>query len=173
MQPKRTVKYSKIAPGDSFLGRYLKYNEGIETAHAYDFWCGLWLLSLAVGREVYVGRPKAPAFLNLYIILCAESGTTRKSTAVGIANRVAHAFNKSLHHENAYWLVENKCTTEQLLHRMSNQTLERDAARVGITVSELVTFLGREAYSATIPGTMTDLYDCPSERLGGGTLGRG
>jgi hypothetical protein len=173
MQPKRIVRYNKIAPADSFLGRYLKHNEGIETAHAYDFWCGLWLLSLAVGREVYVGRPKAPVFFNLYVILCAESGTTRKSTAVGYANKVAHVFNKSLPHENAYWLVENKCTTEQLMHRMSNQTLERDSARIGITVGELVTFLGREAYSVTLPGTMTDLYDCPTERFGGGTIGRG
>lgn len=170
---KRVVNYSKVAPGDTFLRRYLDFNSQTESAYAYDFWCGLWLLSLAMGRECFVDRPKAPVFFNLYVILCAESGTTRKSSAVSVANRVAHAFNRVLPSERNYWLVENKCTSEHMLQKMSNLSLEHEAARVGITVSELVTFLGREKYSLTMPGTLTDLYDCPTERFGGGTVSRG
>src|SRR5215217_7994765 len=67
---------------DTFLARYLDYNAEMETPLAYDFTAGLWLISAAIGRRVRVERPRAPVWLNLYAILCAEAGTTRKSSAI-------------------------------------------------------------------------------------------
>ena len=78
----RMMNYKKLIPSDSFIGRYLDYLSNIETPEAYDFWCAMWALGVRVGKGMYVNRPHSPVFCNWYIILAAESGTTRKSTAV-------------------------------------------------------------------------------------------
>jgi len=63
--------------------------EYVETAQAYDFWCALWAIGVGVTRDVYVDRPNAAVYLNWYIILAADSGITRKSTAINsISNLV-------------------------------------------------------------------------------------
>ena len=82
------MNYQRLVPRDSFMGRYLAYMQSQETAHIYDFWCGLWCISTACGRNAYVARPRAPVFLNLYIVLVGESGVPRKTTAVNTAARV-------------------------------------------------------------------------------------
>ena len=60
----------------------MDYMSYVETAESYDFWCAVWAIGDACGRRVYVDRPNIPVYLNWYIILAAESGSTRKSTAI-------------------------------------------------------------------------------------------
>lgn len=167
MSRKRTsrVQYNKLVPEDTFLGRYLSYMQPLETAYAYDFWCGAWLISNAIGRDLTVDRPGAPVVLNLYLILTAESGVTRKSTAVRHAtNFVRELTNDHLH------LVESTSTPEQLKNILWQQSKEYDKSGITISVSELATFLGRERYVEALPALLTDLYDCPEMREGGGTI---
>ena len=77
------MNYRKLVSSDSFIGQYMEYMSYVETAESYDFWCALWAIGTGVGRDVYVDRPNSPVYLNWYIILAAEAGTTRKSTAIG------------------------------------------------------------------------------------------
>jgi hypothetical protein len=162
------VKYNKLVPDASFLGQYLRYCDGSETPYAYDFWTGVWLLSVAIGRGVVVDRPGAPVFLNLYCILVAESGITRKSTSV----RRAVSFARDLCSETNL-LIESRTTPEKLEFDLALQSLEHGTAYASIAIDELVKFLGTEKYVKGMPTLLTDLYDSPTVRTGGGSLVRG
>jgi hypothetical protein len=162
------VKYNKLVPDESFIGRYLRYSLPSETPYAYDFWTALWLISVAVGRGVIVDRSYAPVHLNMYCILVAESGVTRKSTAV----RRAVGFARALTGDQNL-LIESKITPEKLEFDLALQTLENDTAYASIAIDELVKFLGREKSVEAMPTLLTDLFDSPNLRTGGGTLARG
>jgi hypothetical protein len=162
------VNYAKLVGGDSFLADFLAYMSTQETPHAYDFWGGIYALSCAVGRGLVVARPRAPVFLNLFCIFVAESGTTRKSTAV----REAMRFVRPLTGEENY-LIEAKTTPENLESILHKQSKEFGKSQASIAISELVTFLGREKYNEQMPTLLTDLYDCPELRSGGGTISTG
>lgn len=165
---KSRVRYHKLVPEGTFIDRYLRFCLPSETPFAYDFWTALWLISVAVGRGVIVDRPNAPVHLNMYCILVAESGITRKSTAV----RRAVGFARPLCNEQNL-LIESKITPEKLEFDLALQSLEHDTAYASIAIDELVKFLGREKSVEAMPTLLTDLYDSPSLRTGGGTLARG
>jgi hypothetical protein len=118
------MNYKNIAKPDTFIGQFMQYCEGSETPYAYDFWTALWLLSVCLGRDIVVDRPGAPVFLNIYAILVAESGVTRKSTAV---RRVVD-FARELTDERNL-LIESKITPEKLEYDLAMQTLEHGTAR--------------------------------------------
>lgn len=142
----------------------------IETAIEYDFFTALWLLSLAVQRDVVVDRPRIPVYLNMYVILVADSGVTRKSTAVSAATKLANMLTVS---DPLLTIIEGKTTPEKLDAILQDKSKEAGTARLAISISELAVFLGTERYNATMPVLLTDLYDCPSSRVAGGTLSRG
>lgn len=162
------INYKKLVREETFIGQYLKYCEHSETPYAYDFWTALWILSVALGRDIVVDRPSASVYLNMYCVLVAESGVTRKSTAV----RRAVTFIRDMCDEHNQ-LIESKITPEKLEHDLFMQTVEHDSARASIAIDEMVKFLGKEKYVETMPTLLTDLYDCPKIRVGGGTLLRG
>jgi len=162
------LNYKKLAREDSFVGQYLAFSENSETPYAYDFWTALWCISVALGRDIAVDRPSAPVYLNLYCVLVAESGVTRKSTAV----RRAVSFIRPMCDERNQ-LIESKITPEKLEFDLALQSIEFGSARASIAIDEMVKFLGKEKYVETMPTLLTDLYDCPSIRVGGGTLLRG
>lgn len=127
----------------------------VETSAAYDFWSACWALGTVCGRDVFVPRPHAPVYMNWYIMLVAESGVTRKSTSVRQArDLVSHVLGV----DN---MIEGKCTPEYLFQHLITHP------HTAISVSELVTFLGRESYVIDLPALLTDLYDCPKEKRGG------
>lgn len=163
------VNYSKVAPEDTFLGRYMSYMSEQETPSAYDFWSAIWLLGVACGRDVVVARPRAPVYLNWYCLFVADSGVTRKSTAVRFATKVARAVLEG----SSTTLIETKTTPEMLEYLLQQSTVKHGHAQAVISISELVTFLGSERYAKHMPGLLTDLYDAPELRMGGGTLARG
>jgi hypothetical protein len=168
MTSRSRINYRKLVPADSFIGRYLEYCSQSETPHAYDFWSAAWLLACAAGRGLVVGRGSAPVFLNLFIIFVAESGTTRKSTAV----RRASKFARSISGEDVAF-IDSRITPEKLEFDLAMQTLEHGYAYATIAIDELVKFLGQEKYVKGMPTLLTDLYDAPEIRTGGGTLLRG
>lgn len=152
---------NKYVPEDSFLGRYMQLCEPQETALEYDFWGGMWVLGTALGRSVHVPRPRARVYMNWYVMFVAASGITRKSTAVQIARDTCRMLDLPM--------LETRATSEFLWDTLTSMK----EARLAIAVSELVTFLGKSNYAMEIPGMLTDLYDCPETRSGGGSMLRG
>lgn len=162
------IKYNKLVPEGSFIHNYLLYNEQSETPHGYDFWTGCYLLSVALGRGITVARPFAPVYLNLFLVLVAESGITRKSSSVRRAVSFAREFCGPTNP-----LIESKITPELLEFNLATQSFEYDCAYTTIMIDEMVKFLGREKYVETMPTLLTDLYDSPEIRTGGGSITRG
>jgi hypothetical protein len=115
-----------------------------------------------------VSRPGAPIYLNYFSILVADSGVTRKSTAVRRATKLYRQIKP-----DATRLIESKITPEMLEFNLSNDAIEFGQSHAIIAIDELVKFLGREKYVAQMPTLLTDVYDCPDVRMGGGTLARG
>jgi hypothetical protein len=158
------VNYKKLVPEDSFIGQYMKYMSVVETAESYDFWCALWAIGVGCGRTVFVDRPNSSVYLNWYIILAAESGTTRKSTAISSIRDIVRRHGP---------LLTGRTSPESLELQLHESTRKGGSARANFAVSELVTVLGKEGYLSGMPGLLTDLYDCPKERRSPGTLKSG
>lgn len=156
------LNYRSYVPDGSFIAEYMDAQADMETASAYDFWCACWLLSVGLGRDIRINRPRAPVYMNLYCILTAESGVTRKSTAVKIATDIARQFIDV--HADKMRLIQTATTIKRLLMQMNELTAQYGTAQVIISVEELVTVLGRRHYE--MPGFLTDYYDCPSSRTG-------
>jgi len=153
--------YREAAKEGTFLHAYMQYLEPLETPRAYDFWSGMWMISNAVGRRMVINRPRAPVFLNTYIILTAEAGVTRKSTSVRIATSMLQDAGML---ENVHIVTSssNKSAIDEALAKL---TTEGHDSHVCISVSELVSFMGKEVHAISVPGYLTDIYDCPSERV--------
>lgn len=164
------VNYKNIVDKETFIGEFLEYMSTQETPYAYDFWCAVWLISLALGRQIKIDRPRAPVYFNWYILLIAESGVTRKSTAVRSATKIARDF---LLNNKYARLIENKTTSEHLERTLHECSVKYNKAELAISVSELIRLLGKEKYKMGLPGLLTDLYDCPEYQIGGGTVSHG
>lgn len=164
------IKYNKIAPEGSFIYDYMQQFVNVETSYSYDFWCACWILSNVLGRGITVPRPMAPVHLNLYTILCADAGITRKSTAVRHATRLLNAYKDSTGHNTDdeggnFASLSGTVTPESLDTILANLTANGYDSHVAIAVSELVSFLGKDRYTAGMPGKLTDLYDCPARSV--------
>ena len=155
------MKYKQLVPSDSFIGQYMNYMSGVETPEEYDFWCAVWAIGVCCGRSVYVDRPRLPVYLNWYIVLTAESGTTRKSTAVRFIEKVVEPLHSSL-------TINTKISPEGLINSLGYREGDINSASCVIAVPELVTLLGKEGYLMGMPGLLTDLYDCPDHIDGRG-----
>jgi hypothetical protein len=162
--------YDKLVPHDSFMGRYLSFMSQQETAYAFDFWSGMWAISCACGRLTYVARPRAPVYLNMYTILIGESGIARKTTSVSMAAGLVRAITRE---DQELGFIDAKMTAEKLDSILHMRTVEHGSAQLCVAIPELAVFLGTEQYVANMPTLLTDLYDCPSHRYGGGTIARG
>jgi hypothetical protein len=162
--------YDRLVPHDSFMGHYLSFMDQQETAHAFDFWSGMWALACACGRITYVARPRAPVFLNMYTILIGESGIARKTTSVSSAARLVRIITSE---DAELGFIDAKVTAEKLDSLLHERTMEHGSAQLCVAIPELAVFLGTEQYVANMPTLLTDLYDCPSHRHGGGTITRG
>lgn len=146
----------------------MKYMQAQETPAIYDFMCACWALSIAIGRDCYVARPKAPVRFNMYIILSSDSGVTRKSTSVRVATNIVRDLLTST--DSKLLLIESKITTGQLHIELFNATKKHGYAHVAISASELAAVLSRAGGLSGLPALLTDLYDCPDVRIGGGTV---
>lgn len=156
---RKKLDYSKITRMDSsFLSSYMSGFANVETPESYDFWCGAWLMSNIIGRTITVARPLAPVYLNLYAIICAESGITRKSSAVRNATAMLRLYGEEQHD---FIVNTGGLTLESLDIAMNKLTALWGHTHVALSSSELVSLLGRERYVSGLPAKLTDLYDCP------------
>jgi len=159
-----------VQPG-SFIDKYMHWMGEHETPEMYDFMCAIWCLSVALGRDVIVDRPRAPVHLNTYMILVSESGIMRKSTSIRSALGIVREFLRTTN--SPMLLVESKITMGAMLDDLSRSSQTTNTSQMVLVASELAAMLGRGSQIGGVPALLTDLYDCPDERIGGGSIHSG
>jgi hypothetical protein len=70
-------------------------------------------------------------------------------------------------------LVESQITKGALLDDLNRSTLNTGSSQIVLVASELAAMLGRGSQISGVPALLTDLYDCPDERTGGGSIHSG
>jgi hypothetical protein len=127
----------------------MAYSDSQETAWSFDLLCALWVVSSILGPSVQVARGSDRLALNLYILLVAPSGVARKSTALGLAQRLWDRCRPP-----SSITISQRLSPERLNERLST------SPHCAFIASELVSLLGRAGYSHLLPSLLTDVYDC-------------
>lgn len=149
----------------------MEYMQDQETPAVYDLACALWILSNVLGRSVIVDRPRAPVHLNMYVILVSESGIMRKSTSIRHATAMLRQYFDET--QNKTMLIESKASPGAITSELHFSTLKNGYAHMVFVASELAASFGRAAGITNLTALLTDLYDCPDVRTGGGALTHG
>lgn len=157
--------YNFIKPR-TFIYEYMKYCENLETPKDFDFWGAVWIISLILNRHLVINRPNAPLFPNFYITLIADSGECRKSTAINCANDV---LSQIIDEKDKINIMTSTTSTARFNYILTKASLEDKKCTIGINCSEFITFYKNK----NIIECFTDLYDCPTERIGYGTFTNG
>ena len=150
----------RLIPRNTFLGRYLEWADHLETARRFDLFCGLWLLSATCGPHIRVDRPAAPLPVNLFTMFVAESGTARKSTAIGHALGVFHRVHAPC------VLVNGRVSSEGLIQEAHGMVSTHNKVDMHMVSTEMVNLMSRKSYTADLVGLATELYDCPERTTG-------
>jgi len=159
------MNYSDYAQSDTYIGEYMRMMSAQETPLAYDFWCACWTIGVVLGRRYKILRPRAPVYMNSYMILVADSGITRKSTAVSAATRVVREYIDTYDRSTA--ILDGRVTAGMIMQTMVDMNNGGTDAQVALSISELAATMGRGSGAHEIPVLLTDLYDAPTFRRGG------
>ena len=161
------MKWMELLPKNTFLYEYIKYCDNLETATDFDFWSGVWCLSMLCNRNIQILRPNSPLFMNFYITLIAESGIARKSTAVNLAKDIV-SFSTD-EEKDKIQLVNSTTSASKFNFILTKSSYKYDKCVIGLTCPEFITFFKNKS----VIECFTDLYDCPDERKGYGTFTNG
>lgn len=158
------LDYKRFAPQGTFLRYYLDLMDRQETPLSYDFWCGMWILSNVVGRSAVVARPRAPVFLNLFLFIVADSGITRKSTAIDNASDVLQQYVSE--HKGLLRIKHGVRNAQELYTNSVTPTNDASTSHTALAGSELERITGGGSAKA-VTAALTELFDCPSYVEGG------
>jgi hypothetical protein len=156
----------------NYLRNYVRLNQGTEVPNLFAIWCGIAGISCALGRRVWIDMGQYHIFPNFYIVLVAGSGRLRKSTAIGVVERILRSV------QPPFNLIAQKITPEGLIDAIKT-TETQDATRLlaekseGFVIAdELATFLNRNSYEAGLASLLIPFFDC-KESFSYRTMGRG
>ena len=88
--------------------------------------CGHWHVHVVA---LLVARPRAPVYLNMYLILVGDSGIPRKSTSINMASDLVRA---CIGDDSAVGVVDAKVTPEQLDDLLHERTKQYGSAQFAV-----------------------------------------
>lgn len=156
--------YKRIQQSNSFIGEYMRSLDTLETPLAYDFWTAAWVVSTIVGRRTQVARPRIPVFLNLFAILIGESGLARKGASIASATQLVKMMantNMTRH----IGVIDSRITPTSITRYLTELSQEYGYAQLAFSAAELAASIGKDQRVGSVPILLTDLYDCPDDRL--------
>lgn len=151
---------SSFGSEGNFLDTYLSYCQNSECPMDFHLWSGLFAVSAALGRRVFIDMNLFTIYPNLFVILVAGSGRYRKSTAVNLAARFLRRM------EPAPNMIAQKTTTEALIEALRVQDVLDEKVILKtkcegiLVVPELASFLNKNTYEQGLGALLIDLYDC-------------
>jgi len=149
----------------NFLAHYVSLADGTEIPKEFAIWCGVFGISAALSRRVWVDLGIFKVYPNLYTVLVAGSGRCRKSTAVDQVHEILLGL------EPRPNLISQRITPEALIDALSVQeftgegvemAIERSAEGI-VIVDELSTFLNKKTYEAGLASLLIPFFDCKPE----------
>lgn len=149
-----------------WLESYLKLTEDVESPTIFHTYSGLFALSAALGRKLFINRGAYKIYPNLYIVLIAASALCRKTTAIDIATRILRLAVPDLP------LVASKISVEMLLSTLSKQYKMIGRSEAIIIAEELGVFLGSDIRNIPLVELLTKLYNC-GDYISQATISRG
>lgn len=156
--------YSNLFKEGTIIGDYVRFMQQYETATIFDVFGAFSLLSLIMGRDVYVDRPGSPVYLNTFFLYCAESGVARKTTAINHVRAIYDLYRQRTISEVSVFSA--RANMEAIVKELGTQSALYGTANAAFLVPELANFLGTKSYLADLPALLTELYDCPESTTG-------
>ena len=154
-------------PPKTFLHRYLELNAGTEIPESFALWSGLCSLSVVMGRNVYMDMGTYKIYPNLYVILVAGSGKCRKSTAIGVMEKLVQDVTPPPK------LIAQKITTEGLIQTLRDEPKQPGVVKLStkprnpcdgfVIVDEMAMFLNKKSHETGLSPLLIQLFDCKSK----------
>lgn len=144
----------------NFLKKYVSILENTEVPPRFAIWCGLSAISAMLERRIWADMGIYKIYPNMYIILVAESGRARKSTAVKITKKLLRATDPGPRQ------IAQKITPEALIAALRSERTDEEAKLMGetcggiIIADELMTLINRKSYDTGLASLFIPFYDC-------------
>lgn len=146
----------------NFLIGFRQLCLGTEIPEQFAMWSGIAGISCALGRQCWIDMGTYTIYPNLYTVLVGASGRVRKSTSIGVIEKLLRQVE-----EPKLNLIAQKITPEALIDAM-RQVETSDPTRIGglnqsvgfVIADELSTFLNRQSYEAGLGSILIPMFDC-------------
>ena len=151
---------------DNWLHAYADFTTGTESPSIFHLWCGLGTIAGAAQRKVMLDAGYYQIYPNMFIILVAPAGRSRKSTALRIAKNMLKAateYGVEIHFSTQASSVAALVSQFSKINNKEHQSLTA-------YISELGSLLGSK--SVEMSDFLTDIYDCNPD-WDKQTIGRG
>ena len=157
---------------DNFLKDFVSLGDNTEIPGIFLLWCGLSTISSVLARRVWVDMGTYTVFPNMYVVLVAGSGRCRKSTAIGLVEKVLGLIDPRPN------MIAQRITPEALIEALQvvettdTKKFLKKKSEGFVIVDELSTFLNRKTYESGLASLLIPLYDC-KDTFSYRTRGRG
>ena len=150
---------SRILP--NWLDSYLEYNKDTESALVFHKWVGISMIAAVMRKKTRLVLGRITVFPNLYIVLVADPGTARKTTAINFGKKL-------LVDIPDIYTSADSITREALVEDLEKSACEeimKDGSTfrhssMSIISGEFESFLGQKAENTKMLVLLTDLFDC-------------
>ena len=146
---------------DNWLQSYIEYTENTESAPIYHRWMGISMIAAALQRKIHFSLGRIKVMPNLYIVLCAEPGITRKTQAINWGLPILAEVEGIVISADAITpqallddLEECACPTNM----PDGSTYTHNS--LSVYSGEFEVFLGQKKENSKMIIYLTDLFDC-------------
>lgn len=141
----------------SFISEYLEFTKELESPHSFFLWSSIACVAAALRFNVYLPYGPRKIFPNIYVLLLANSGISRKSVPLGISADLLRA-------TKATRVISGHTSIQAVLEELGNASgvmnqkgqIQNVGGACFLSAEELAAFFVSDPEAMTI---LTDMYD--------------
>lgn len=147
-----------------WLDDYILLQAGTEPARIFDVWTGLYAISAALRRKVFLRLGRLTYNTNIYVVLVADPGVARKTQAIKFGEEFITTVPEIIIGVDS----TSKEAMQDDIEKSKFPDLMPDGqeflhSSLCVISKEFESFLGQKKENNRMLTALTDLYDCPSE----------
>jgi hypothetical protein len=146
---------------ENWLDGYSEYTLQTESPRNFNKWSGISAIAAALRKKVKFQLGRLSTYPNLYIVLVAEPGVSRKTTALNYCTEITGEIDSIINSADSTTresLIEDLELAAQD-HSMDDGTNLKHNS-LSIISREFESFLGQKKENARMLVLLTDLFDC-------------